>query len=359
MKKTGFFLLLVWLIVRPTQAQEPLTLTYNSIIRMRAGAGYGAPVVLEIPPQSSLSLDGLSSNGQWARTSYDGQNGWVPVAALVSVPNLPTIQAAQWPLPTNNCISVVGDSIPYGSVVFKVPGHGFPVVRTAPLAVVLQEQLYARGFGYIAVHDRSVPAANLSLNGKAPYQYTEAFGALLQDRCRFIVMPAWNNELNLERNSSATAYAEDVGQFVELVHAADPDTHVLVLSHYWGDPQDFVEGYGVGVTYQNFQAHVEALMTACQPGGRLGQINNLSCLETQPIFAAMGISFVVLERSQQQLQEMLWEPIPPQSQSFFDVYWSQNPGAPVYGDGVHLSAVGKQAYIDAIISHLIAIDPNL
>lgn len=353
---------LVLLLAPITHAQETTVVTNDSISRMRAGAGFGAPYLMEIPPRSTVTLVAISPDSQWLRIDYAQQTGWIPASALDSIPghSVPVTQTASWPLPTNNCISVVGDSIPYGSVVFKVPGHGFPVIRTTPLAVELQQHLDARGMSYIRVYDRSVPAANLSPLGKTPYHDTSAYDALLQDQCRFVVMPGWNNDLNVVRPNSAEAYVNDILDFTRQLHISNPHTHIALLSHYWGQPQDFVEGYGVGVTYQNYEAHVQALLNACLPMGRVGQTAKHSCLETQPIFMGMApASFVVLQRSQQQFYQMLWEPVPAAVQPFFDVYWSQNPGAPVYGDGVHLSANGKQVYVDAIVNHLLLIDPNL
>ncbi len=123
--------------------------------------------------------------------------------------------------------------------------------------------------------------------------------------------------------------------------------------------EDALEGYGEGVTYANYQSHVESVLNACQPGGRLGGLGNVDCLEAQPLFEGMGADFVVLERTQAQLLDLLWAPIAADVRPLFDVYWSQNPAGLVYGDGVHLSAAGKDAYAEGIVAALLSVYPDL
>lgn len=255
-------------------------------------------------------------------------------------------------LPVQNCISVVGDSIPEGRMVFRVPGHGFPVLKTPSLAEVLTEHLASRGIVNLPVYDRSVGAANLSIHGKNPYFLTDTFRALLRDHCRFFVMFGWNNDLNVVQENGAEDYVRDVANLVRFIHLITPDTHVLILTHYWGQPQDFVEGYGVGVTFENFTAHVQAVLNACQPGGILARQQPLTCLETQPLFDGMDTSFVVLGCTRDEVLAMISEPVPADVQPMFDVYWRENPTALIDGDGVHLSPSGKAVVAEAILDNL-------
>lgn len=258
------------------------------------------------------------------------------------------------------CISVVGDSIPYGTVVFLVPGHGFPALRTEPLAITLERQLAQHGHGDIEVVDRSVPAANLSHEGKSPYQQFPQFTSLLRDNCRYIVMSGWNNDLNVIRQEGVGAYISDLYHFARLIGLVNPDTEILMLSHYWGEPQEFVEGYGVGVTLANYEAHLVGFENACEPDGRLGRLGNVHCLMIPPIFAGLSpTEFVILQRSQATLETMLYEPIPEDLQGLFEVFWRENPESPIMGDGVHLSAFGKRLYAEAIIGALLQIAPDL
>lgn len=262
--------------------------------------------------------------------------------------------------PAESCISIVGDSIPHGSVVFLVPGHGFPALRTEPIAVTLQRQLSQRGLGNIEVHDRSVSAANLSTTGKSPYQHFPEFSALLQDNCRFIVMSGWNNDLNVVRQTGAAAYIDDLYHFARLIKLVNPQTEILMLSHYWGEPQDFVEGFGVGVTEANYQAHLISFENECQAEGSLGRLENVHCLMIPPIFNGLTPDdFVVLQRSPENIDIMLYEPIPDAFAPLLEVYWRDNPGASLTGDGVHLSEFGKRLYSEAIIDALLSIASDL
>ena len=335
--------------------------TNNTIIRMRSGSGYQYPFVVEIPPSQSVEVIGLSTDSQWIEINYAGQLGWIFNSGYALPQNLPIITPpnALPPLPTQNCISLVGDSIPEGRLVFLVPGHGFPVIQTRPVADVLQEKLNERGLGYITVHDRSVGAANLSNRGKLPYRDTDTFIQLLQDRCRFVVMAGWNNDLNVEHDEGAFDYAKEVRNFVRQLSQISPHTQIVVMTHYWGNPQEFVPGYSVGVTFENYQAHVNEILEACQPDDILGALHHVTCLETQPLFEGMGTSFVELENTRETLNQIVWGSIPPDAAPMFDIFWRENPNSTLTGDGVHLSTAGKDAYTEGILDHLLAIEPDL
>lgn len=258
--------------------------------------------------------------------------------------------------PVRNCISIVGDSIPEGRLVVMVPGHGFPVLKTASMAEVLQTTLAAYGVSEMPVYDRSVGAANLSDLGVSPYTQTDTYRSLLSDQCRLILIFPWNNDLNVVHPNGATDYVEDIARFVQRLRMINPHGHVVVMTHYWGQPQSFVPGFGVGVTVEHYLELVQVVAAACAADGRLRMLGNVSCLETQPIFGAMGNSFVILERTQDELMAILNEAPPPEVQDMLDVFWRENAGASVSGDGVHLSPEGKAALAEGIIQHLLSLD---
>ena len=288
------------------------------------------------------------------------QKLWLMLVFISLVVSNAPVGAQSGTVATNNCISVVGDSIPYGSVVFMLPGQGFAVIRTKPLAVVLQEELAAQGMGHIEVRDRSVAAANLSPLGKTPYQDDPTYVELLRDNCRFIVMPGWNNELNVYGPAEAELYVDNLHDFARLWHNINPHTQILMLSHYWGQPQEFVEGYGVGVTLENYTAHLEAFRAACEPEGRLALLAGIWCMDVPPLFEGISpADYVVLARTRQQLNVMLYEPIPAEFVPLLEVYFREHPNDPIYGDGVHFSAAGKLIYAQAIIRRLLEIEPEL
>jgi hypothetical protein len=73
----------------------------------------------------------------------------------------------------------------------------------------------------------------------------------------------------------------------------------------------------------------------------------------------MDNTHVLLGATQEEVNDLLYEPIPADVAPFFETFWRDNPEGEVIGDGVHLSDVGKKILVQALIDHFLSIDPDL
>jgi hypothetical protein len=279
---------------------------------------------------------------------------WLGLISLI-IAFIPLAQAAQLP---ENCVSLVGDSVSHGEVVYMVPGHGFGILRTTPLSIILQETLDERDIE-LEVRDRSAPAAFLSSEGKNPYFETEAYEALLEDRCRFTVVMPWINDLSIERLEPLEAHVADLAEFAETLHKGNPEGQVLILGFYYGEPSEFAAEHAPGYTDGNLLVMNLLLKQACLADEVLGSIPNVVCLSTEDLFTDPENSHVALGITQADLETLLYEPIPEDVRPFFEVYWRDNPTGEVYGDGVHLSESGKLILTNALVDEFLRLEPDL
>lgn len=249
------------------------------------------------------------------------------------------------------CISVVGDSIAAGTLVIQVPTVGYSVLQTLPLSNMLADELAFRQIEGIAVRDRSVPAAYLSPSSSAPYRNTEAYRQLMDDGCMTTVVFPWNNDLGLSRDDAPSAHVDDLAQLLGDLRATNPEMQVIFFSHFWIDPQPFVDGYGVGISYDRYAQHHRAFMAACAPGGTLGQAGNIRCINSQLLLTRTPDpgQNVLLGMNQFALDALAYPSLDQESADLSSYYFTSNPGGVVWGDGVHLSPRGKAILIRATV----------
>lgn len=288
---------------------------------------------------------------------------WVIVLALVV-----GIQSGVWgnraaaQKSEPECVAVVGDSVAYGTLVFEVPGFGFFVARTSPLSAILQEQLDAAGYD-LEVRDYSVPASYLSPDGSLVYATTDEYAALLEDGCRYVVINAFINDLTLrkmEAGDDAELKAEEnaaeavdvLADFIGALAFARSDVQIALVAYYHGQPAAFVPEYAGDIVDLHVPVFNEAIFEACAKGGFKGRFQKLAdvtCLDVESVFAEMDNTHVVTDVGQSLFYAILVEPVTGQAADAFRIYWEQNPGAVVHGDGMHLSEAGKAALVGVVI----------
>lgn len=367
---TGF---LLFVLVGITSAQDdgqnqnsPRLVTRDAVTRVRLGPDLSYPFAFELPPNAEVQPLAYSANQIWVQIYYQNQYGWVDSGMISSalpadlpILNTPPVNSV---LPYDRCISVVGDSVPYGSVVFMVPGHGFPVIQTKPLAKVLQESLLQRGLEYIEVRDRSVSGGYLDERGPKLYRDDPAYQELLNDRCQFIVVMPWVNDLVIVRENAPQEHLNTLERFLQEISTVSPASRIVVIGYYYVQPPEYVHGYETGGLFDDsITRHNEVIFEACAAGGRFTQIPNLTCMRIEQLFSEMNGAHVIHEFTREELSAILYGdvPIPPDVQPMFDVFWSQNPNGKVLGDGVHFSEAGKQVFIEALINELLWLEPDL
>lgn len=253
----------------------------------------------------------------------------------------------------DRCITLIGDSVPHGEVVYKIEGHAFVILRSKPLSVFLREALAENDITGLEVRDRSASAAFLSEQGAFPYFDMPEYEKMQQDACQFAIITPWVNDLSVDRPNNADAHIVDLTRFVQDLHERSPQTHILVLGFYYGQRADFVAIYSPGHTDENITLFNETLLAACEPQGSLGEIAKVHCLETAPLFADMNNQHVVLGGTRDDILGGLYEPIPADVLPYFEVFWRDHPDGWILGDGVHLSPLGKTILAQALVEQIV------
>lgn len=334
-------------------------------LRLRSAPNNEADVLTLLDELTPLTLRARTPDNVWYNvTTASGREGWVMaefVTVNLPIENIPILQ----PTPTmdlpdvNECISIVGDSMPYGHIIYKIPGYGFSTVRATPFSVILANQLGAAG-RTIPVLDRTVPAALLWDNGRIPYRKSPEYTQLLNDRCRFTVIVPFINDLSVgeDRPDAVGAHMNDLVTLIQTLNQSNPDGKILILGFYYGTPAEFVWSYAKGYTVDNVNLFNQRLFEACAPGGMIGVLGNVTCAPIESMLWTVGSGAFAGEAQEAAIRESLYEPLPADGQPLFEAFWSLHPGEPIIGDGIHLSEQGKTALAQFVITQLIAISPD-
>lgn len=334
-------------------------------LRLRSAPNNEAEVLTLLAELTPLTLRARTQDNVWYNVmTANGREGWVMsqfVTVNLSLDGVPIIQ----PTPTvyrpnvNDCISVVGDSMPYGHIIYKIPGYGFSTVRATPFSVVLANQLGAAGRS-LTVLDRTVPASLLWDNGRIPYRKSPEYAMLLNDRCRFTVVVPFLNDLSVgeDRPDAVGAHMTDLATLVQTLNQVNPDGEILILGFYYGTPAEFVWSYAKGYTVESVNLFNQRLFEACAPGGTLGVFGNVTCAPIENVLWAVGNGAFAGEAQEETVRASLYEPLPADGLPLFEEYWMLHPDDPIIGDGIHLSEQGKITLAQFVITQLVAINPD-
>lgn len=317
----------------------------------------GSTPITTLPPGATLTVVGQSADGLWLQGVSDGLSGWI-ARDVVNPVDLP-----------EDCISLTGDSVPGGQVVFEVPGHGFPVVQTQPISARMRQYLAEIGVDSLDIRDRSAGASHLTafVSGTSATQFRQssAYTNLIADRCRWTVIMPWINDLVvLERPGVTDVPADHVRELTRLIdeiNVNNPNGHVLVMDYYRMNAAAFRVGADNALLPENVGQFNAALQTACERGGAFDALGNVACLSTWDVFADyVNDEHLAMFYNSTSFYSIVWGGfLGEQESAMFDVFFTQNAGAVVRADGVHLSEFGKSVVVQATWRRLAELDPRL
>lgn len=253
--------------------------------------------------------------------------------------------------PVENCIVIVGDSIPHGTAVFEVPGHGFPVIQTRPFSFFLHDVLQSIHALYVGVYDLSAPAT--ALTGESPYAATPQYAMALTRSCRFVVIFPWLIELRSLNLDPERSYIDHLVELVGAFQAASPQSQIVVMNYYpvvtttLGDTI-----YGGSVTQESVTLVNQMLSEACAGGVLAG----VSCMDISGLF--LDGSHVFTSLSQEQYVTAAYSPVNVEDTTMLELFWAEQPEGVILGDGVHLNAQGKAQLAEALVVFLYELDPG-
>jgi hypothetical protein len=137
----------------------------------------------------------------------------------------------------------------------------------------------------------------------------------------------------------------------------NPQTTIFLLNFYLAKRADFTAtNNGYGMTDDRVAAFNTQIAQFCQPGGPLGKITQVTCLDSQSIFGGMGDSYLLQNTDSAEFKQLLFKStgFEPTVEQFF----SDHPDQSIIGDGIHLSYEGRERlmqYMANLISRLIPV----
>ncbi|MDW8300752.1 MAG: SH3 domain-containing protein [Anaerolineae bacterium] len=293
----------------------------------------------------------LSMNGDFARVAVAS----AAESAPLPTPQPETGQVAVERPPAQACVSVVGDSIAYGEVIFELSGVGFIHVKMAPFSFYMAQQLKLRNIDQ-PVTDRSYPGIGITSPRHKSYYDLPTYRDLLRDRCRFTVVLPWVNDLSsgIDPVEAAPLHAENLADMARRLIENNPDGRILFVNYYYGAPAPFTLGMAGGFRPEAIRLFNEAMDRACREGA-LSRMRQVTCVDVENAFRGLGTTYVVQGMRRAEIEAVKTAPLSPEHQKMFDYYNSINPNGVMQGDGVHLSSLGKRvlaSYIADIMLRL-------
>lgn len=278
---------------------------------------------------------------------FNGELARVAVASAAESAPIPTPQPETGQVvverpPAQACVSVVGDSIAYGEVIFELSGVGFINVKMAPFSFYVEQQLRLRNIDQ-PVTDRSYPGIGITSPRHKSYYDLPVYQDLLRDRCRFTIVLPWVNDLSsgIDPVQAAPLHAENLATMAQRLIENNPDGRILFVNYYYGAPAPFTLGMAGGFTPQAIQLFNEAMARACREGA-LSRMRQVTCIEVEAAFRELGTTYVVQGMRRDEIEAVRTAPLSPEHQNMFNYYNSINPDGVIQGDGVHLSSLGKR-----------------
>jgi hypothetical protein len=280
----------------------------------------------------------LSLNGDLTRVAVAS----AAESAPIPTPQPETGQVSVERPPAQACVSVVGDSIAYGEVIFELSGVGFIHVKMAPFSFYMAQQLKLRNVDQ-PVTDRSYPGIGITSPRHKSYYDLPVYQDLLRDRCRFTVVLPWVNDLSsgIDPVQAAPLHAENLVGMARRLIENNPDGRILFVNYYYGAPAPFTLGMAGGFTPQAIQLFNQEMERACREGA-LSRLRQVTCVEVEAAFRELGTTYVVQGMRRDEIEAVRTAPLSPEHQNMFNYYTSLNPDGVMQGDGVHLSSLGKR-----------------
>ncbi len=240
------------------------------------------------------------------------------------------------------CVSVAGDSVAHGDAVFEIPGVGYLQAQMAPISAFIDFQYRQRGVTNMQVFNRSSSAAGISSGRHVSYFGTYEYAALLQDGCQYTVVAPWLNDLSsgVDAGAAAPAHVAALATLARAIIAKNTNGKILIVNYYQGVAAPFaLNSFASGFTPGNVAAFNAQIAAACA-GGALA-LPQIRCIDPNPAFGGMGLSYLVGPMTKPELDSLLTAPPNPDQANQVSFYFGSNPSGALVGDGVHLSNAGK------------------
>ena len=320
----------------------------GAIMRTGPGLLYFDETTIE-PGTLLYALERSEDNG-WIKVKYQSTEGWVTADSLKLTVELGTLPIATpeeiGAIPmTRRCVSVVGDSVTHGGVTFEVPATGYIIALTVPVAIYVEQQFRIVGIQDVQVLDRGVSHTGISTANHPSYFKTPTYQKLLTDRCEITIIMPWLNDISADvpPEEALPAHIRALASLIGDVLARNPAGQVILLNYYQGATAQFaLDTWAKGVTLDNIAYYNQGLAAACKDGV-FSTIVQVKCMDIQPAFENMGVNYVIGPITRQGFYALLISDLSPTYKAWLETYANASPDGLLFGDGVHLSPLGKTA----------------
>ncbi|MGB7337798.1 MAG: SGNH/GDSL hydrolase family protein [Phototrophicaceae bacterium] len=273
------------------------------------------------------------------------------ITAVLTVSGVVQGQSSVWG--ADNCIVILGDSLPAGTFVAILPGTGVTVLQGERLAHQLDDALQAENLIHYGIYDLSIGASGIVAPNTEPYLTSRELFIGSRLNCRYVVIFPFLNDLYRSDDTpdGIANYAMGVQALVTEVRDGSPDSQIILMDYY----ATTLGGAGV-MTYGEdvSETHVDA-MNAVHLSICIDTIF-ITCFATGDYLHPID-AFVIGEIYQTEYADIGYTLRNPDDQVLIDGYWRNTPNNPIYGDSLHLNTAGQAIIIDILMQYFFALDP--
>jgi hypothetical protein len=244
------------------------------------------------------------------------------------------------PAAPNPCVGIASDSNGYGHVTFQLgPDGDVGIVYVQPFWLILQDQLQAVGLGNLKALDRSLSASGLTASEATNYLKSIPYGSLIRDRCRFDIVGPFLPDIAAGQ-AKPENYAYSLQMLINGLIDKNPGGTIFVLKFYQTNRAEFTAtNSGFGLTPERINAFNAKLTAMCSPDGSLGNLPQVICVDTQPVFEGMETPYILSLTTQAEYRVLFYRTTGFASR--IEAFFRENPNGQLIGDGIHLSLTGR------------------
>lgn len=266
-------------------------------------------------------------------------------SACLFAPVLPTA-TAQTEL--NACVSLASDSNGFGHVTFQLPDEDAAgaargtagIVYIQPIHVIMTRVFAEQGVT-LTVKDHSQVAANLTSTGRNSYMGNGFYGALLRDRCKFVVVTPFIPDVAVGK-ASPEQYRVALSYMLNEIRASAPGATIFALNFYQPKRAKFTENNsGFGLTPERINAFNAEIAASCT-SGTISKIAGVRCIATQPFFDGMSEPYTLVSANKAQYEAAFYKRTG--FTASINSYFTAKPDGAITGDGIHLSIPGREQF---------------
>lgn len=261
--------------------------------------------------------------------------------------------SAQTEASAENCIVIMGDSLPAGTFVALLPGTGVTVLQSERVSYLLDDALQEANLLHYGIYDLSLGASAITDPNAEPYLTSREFFLGRSLNCRYVVIFPFLNDLYIsdDGETGLLIYQNGLNFMLENIRENSPDSNIILMNYY----ASTLDGagnmtYGEDVLLEHVKAMNEAHLVSC------GNDLKITCMALEQFLIPIE-NYVVGAISQDDYTTIGYTVRNPDEQSMLDAYWANSPNNPIYGDGLHLNPDGQAFVVQALMQLFDLIDP--